>query len=129
MNSGVPSTIPVAVSLTTSGQPEVHYHSPKPGWHRRIGYQHDIFGLEVAMNDLQIVGVAQAVTHLNQERNALGNREWAAASFVLAQRLSFQEGHNQVQEPVGGLAQPQDGANIRVVQPGSDGGLAAKPLD
>ena len=48
--------------------------------------------------------------------------------LVLAQRLAFQERHHQVDQPLPRLAQPEDRADVGMVEPHGDGRLAAKPL-
>ena len=49
--------------------------------------------------------------------------------LVLAQRLALQVGHHEVDQPVRRLAQAQDGADVRMVEPHGDRRLPPEPLD
>jgi hypothetical protein len=73
--------------------------------------------------------MAEPVANLYQKGNPLRHREGASASLMLAERFTLEVRHNQIQQSVRGLAQPQDGTNIRMVQAGGDGGLAPEALD
>ena len=81
------------------------------------------------MDDLELVRVLQAVAHLDQQRDALFGGERPAAGFVLTQRLAFEIGHHQIEQTVGSLAQTEDGADVRMVEPHRDRRLPAQPLD
>ena len=133
MNSGVPSTMPVAVSLDISAPVRRSFASPKSITTARnacfLRHQHDVLGLEVPMDDLELVGVLEAVAHLDQQRDALLGRERAAAGLVLAQRLAFEVGHHQIEQPVRRLAQAEDGADVGMVEPHGDRRFAPEPLD
>ena len=82
------------------------------------------------MDDLEIVGMPQPMTHLHQQRDALRHRKGTSAGFVFAERLALEEGHDQIEQPIRGLAQPENGADVGMVQPRRDGrprGGAARP--
>ena len=136
MNSGVPSTMPVAVSFTTSGPARRSLARPKSITTARnplgavgVRHQHDVLGLEIPMDDLELMGVAETVANLDQERNPLRHGKGTPASLMLAERLAFEVGHDQIEQPVGGLAQAKDGADVGMVEPGGDGGFPPEPLD
>ena len=56
------------------------------------------------MNDLELVGVAEAVADLHQQGNSLGHGEGAPASLVLAERLAFEVWHDQIDAAAPGVS-------------------------
>src|SRR5215204_7038195 len=81
------------------GQTEVHNHCSEAIWRLRLRDQHDILGLEIAVDDLKLVGMRKALADLNQEGNTFCNRERPSTSFVLTKRLALQIWHHQIDEP------------------------------
>jgi hypothetical protein len=81
------------------------------------------------MNDLEVVGMPETVAHLNQERDPVGYRKGASPSLVLAERFPLEKRHNQVDQSVWRFTQPQNRADVRMIQTSSDGGFAPQSLD
>ncbi len=81
------------------------------------------------MHDAEIVGVLESVTDLDEDRDPLGQGKGAMRPFSLAERFALEKWHHEIEHPVRRLAQPEDGANIGVIQPFGDGGFTAESLD
>src|SRR6266705_1319260 len=76
--------------------------------------QHDVLGLHVAVHDLQLVGVVQPRAHLAQDRDPRGDVHRPVLHLAVRQQLALQERHHEVDEPVLGLAQAHDAADVGV---------------
>ena len=80
------------------------------------------------MDHLQLVRMLQPMADLHQQGNSLRQGEWAATSLVFAERLSLEIRHDQIEHPIRGLPQPENGADVRMTEAGRDRRLAAEPL-
>ena len=125
--------MPVAVSLAIAGlgpallgEAEIHHHrAVRPSV---LGHEHDVLGLQVAMDDLELVRVVQPGAHLPQDRQPGREIHRAPPHFAVGEQLALEERHHQVDEPVLRLAQAQDAADVGVIEPHRETGLAPQPL-
>ena len=137
MNSGVPSTMPVASAWPRRPRPAAPWParnpSPRPGARSRRGpvrHQHDVLGLEVPVNDVELVGMLRAPgisATSSGTPSATGNGP--APGLVLAERLPLEIRHHQVDQPSPVSPSPEDGADVGMVEPHGDRRLAPQPLD
>ena len=126
MYCGVPSESPVCVMrwppacCTASA-------IPKSATSRVAALQQNVLGLDVAMNDAQLVRVAERVGDLARDANRVVHRKLLLALEPRAQRLAGDERHHVVQQSVGvaGVEQRQD---VRMLQPRGRPDLAQKAL-
>ena len=95
INSGVPRTIPVAVSFAISGSarrslasPKSITHGPDSSWRMGIGHQHNVFRLQIPVDDVHIMGMLEPAAHLEHERNAEIEWERTVAHLAIAQQLT-----------------------------------------
>lgn len=79
-----------------------------------IGPQHDIFRLDVAVNDPALVSRRQGPRHLRGDRNGLADRDRAAIQ-TRAQRFAFDELGDD-ERPAAVVAEIVDDENVRVVE-------------
>src|SRR6185312_4761766 len=66
-------------------QSKVHDHRPESIEGGRVRNQHYVFRLQVSMNDLEVVGMSQPMTHLDQQRDAISHRKGTSAGFMLTE--------------------------------------------
>jgi hypothetical protein len=91
------------------------------------GGEHDVRGLDVAVNDAAGVGLGEAAGHLCGDGDGLGLGERSAAD-VLGQRRSLVEGHDDEGSAVGGLFDTVNDADVGVVEGRGGACLAQKAL-
>jgi hypothetical protein len=102
------------------GDAEVHHHRVAAG-------EHDVLGLDVAVDYAARVGGRQRLGDLAQEPDRLGHRQLAPAGEPVAEGLALDVGHDVVEEAAG-LARVDEPQDVGVLQPGGDGDLAAEAL-
>ena len=111
------------------GETEIHDHRARIIGLARVGNEHDVLGLEIPMHDAEIVGVLESMTDLDEDRDPLRQGKGAMRPFSLAERFALEKRHHEIEHPVGRLSQPEDRANIGVIQPFGDGGFTTESLD
>ena len=91
--------------------------------HAEVGHQgvaageHHVVGLDVAVHHALAVGVGQRVHHLDQDLDRVVHRQFADPRQPLAQRLSLDVGHDEVEEAAG-LAGIVERQNVGMLQAG-----------
>ena len=81
------------------GQTEVHHYGAL-GAGSVVGHQHDVLGLQVAVNDLQLVRMVQARAHLFEQHHAQRHVHRSTANLAVGEQLALQEGHHQIDQAV-----------------------------
>ena len=61
---------------------------------RAAGRQHDVGGLQIAVNDSMTMGVVEGTGHLRGVRQRLGDRQWSSHE-ARRERLAFETLHDQ----------------------------------
>ncbi len=82
---------------------------------------HDVFGLQVPMDDPDLVGLGEALGDLRRDREEAAQRQRPRGE-ELAQRLSLDQLHRDEERAVR-LADVVDGQDVRVIQRGGRAGL------
>lgn len=87
----------------------------------------DVPGLDVAVDQIALVRVGEPAPDLAQDPRGLLERKCAVPIQPIAQRLSLEEGHDEVEEPVGfpGVVKAED---VWMVELRRDLDLTEKPL-
>ncbi len=80
-----------------------------------IAREHQVRGLDVAVDDPGAMGFGQSLCHLDGNVERVIDGKWSAPD-ALRQRLAFVVGHDEIELPVVGFADVVDGADIRMVQ-------------
>ena len=62
--------------------------------------EHDVLGLDVAVDDAALVGVGQGARRLARQGHRLGEGEAPLPGEPVAQRFALDEGHHVVEEAV-----------------------------
>ena len=94
------------------GEAEIDdFHSVRPITTAR---HHDVVGLQVAVHDVEVVGRLERRGHLNADVRGPRDGERPFARQQLRKRLALHELHRQVDEPVLGLPEVVDGADVGV---------------
>ncbi len=106
--------------IERAGDPEIRYQ-------RVPGFEQDVLGLDVAVDDVVAVRVAQGVGHLPADLERLLERELPLALEPLPQRLTLDERHDVVEE-AGGFAGVVEGQDVGVAQARREANLPEKPL-
>jgi len=102
---------------------------PEIGDHRQpVLVEHDVVGLDVAVDDAALVRVREGARHLDQDLTDLGRRERAARGQHGRQRLTAQELHDEIDHPAG-LADAIDRDDAGVFELGGRTRFALEPLD
>ncbi len=103
---------------------EVHHH----GAFRSIRCRddHDVFGLEVAVDNAVLVGHVEACRHVSHERGGDRERQLAGAGGAYAEEIALDIRHHDVVEARGRLAQADDVADVRVGEFRAEGRLSPK---
>src|SRR5260370_30193969 len=81
-----------------------------------IPVDHDVAGLDIAVNDAPFMGVIECATRLHGVNELQGNRERCAAHNYLLEILSLYQLHNDVSE-IPRLPHTVDRDAIRILQP------------
>ncbi len=85
---GVPTAIPVSVSLLAAGRAD-RPGDAEVGHHGVAALQQDVLRLDVAVNDAVAVGVAQRVGYLTGDLQRVVDGELFLAVQPIAQRFAF----------------------------------------
>src|SRR5262245_1161440 len=80
------------------GKAEVHHHRALRA--SPIGDEHDVFRLQVPMDDLELVRVMQAGAHLLQQFYGRADIHRPAAHLAVGEQLAFEEWHDEIDQPV-----------------------------
>jgi hypothetical protein len=89
--------------------------------------EEDVVGLDVAMDEVSLVCIAQRVGDFTKYPHRGVGRKGTVPGDPPGQGFSFDEGHHVVEEPVR-LTRVVDGQNVWVLQPGGDLDLAREAL-
>ncbi len=92
--------------------------------HAALADQEDVVGLDVTVDDALLVGVGERQQQLAADLQARLERQRAARLQPFAQRLSFQELHDEVRAKRRVEAEIVDGDDVRVLELTGDAGLA-----
>ena len=96
--------------------------------------EHDVLGLDVAVNDPAGMGIAKRLGDLARHLEGVVERQLLLALHAVAEGLPRDVGHDVVEQPPaivgGGLdhAAVEEGQDVRMVELGGDGDLAEEPL-
>ncbi len=89
--------------------------------------EHDVVGLDVAVDDLVRVRIGQRVDDVAKQPHRLGRRHGADLLDARAERIALDEGHDVVQQAAG-LARVVEREDVRVAELGGDLDFAQEPL-
>ena len=77
------------------------------------------------MDDLQLVGMVQPDANLPQDSDAGRDLHGPRLHFAIGEQLTLEEGHDEIDQPVFGLTEPHDVADVGVIEPHGEPRLAA----
>src|SRR6185503_14044539 len=102
----------LACHVDRAGDAEVAHH-------RMTGLEENVLRLDIAMDDVPVMSVAQGIRHLARDPQRVLDRELPLAGQTTAQRLPLDVGHDIVRETTGfaGVVQWQD---VWMGEPGGD---------
>ncbi len=88
----------------------------------------EVGGLDVAVDDPDLVGVAEALEHLMHDGDPGREGQGRTVAQGLEQVAALEELHHDVGRPVGVIAEVEDGHHVRVHHAGHRPGLALEAL-
>ena len=101
---------------------------PKSATRGRVAGEQHVVGLDVAVDDAELVGVGERAGHVAQDAHDLARRAVGPGREPGAEGLALHERHRVVEQPVG-VAGAQHGHDVRMLELGGDLDLAAEPVD
>ena len=112
--------------MEDAGDPEIQHADVQPD--AALVEQEDVVGLDVAVDDVTLVGVDQCQEQLGRQLQAGPQRQWPLRRQLLAQRLPLQKLHDQ-KRPVSRVdAEVVDDNDVRIGQLTGDAGLALEAV-
>ena len=131
MYAGVPIASPglgellLGVAAERAGDAEIGHEGVGAG-------EEDVLGLEIAVDDALLVGVAERVGGLADDPDRVGNRKLSLAREPGPQGLALDERHREPEDPAPALrpsrSAVEHGEDVRVLQPRGEPDLALEPL-
>ena len=124
---------PVSVSLFAPGGVDCPRNA-EVGHPRVAAREHDVLGLDVAVNDPAGMGIPQRLGDLVRHLEGVVERQLLLALHAVTERLPRDVGHDVVQQPPARVAgrldhaAVEEGEDVRMVELGGDGDLAEEPL-
>ena len=126
MKCGVPRPRPVRVRFRSASSSLTSPRSAQLGG--AVRRHHDVVRLDVAVDQVHLVGAVQPLGHLGDDADRLGLGQPPVALDLLAQRLPLDELHHQIGDAAG-LAEVEGADDVRVVQPAGGVELLLEALD